>query len=57
MQSPVYQLAQVMLTALKVWEREERTLPWAQPLQKVHAMDEQRPHRQVPMQGTRLSLP
>lgn len=33
-----------MLTALNVWEREERTLPWAQTLQKVHPMEKQRPY-------------
>lgn len=54
MQLPVYLLAQVMLTTLKAWEREERTLLWAQPLQKVHVMSEQKPHGAV-SQGTRLS--
>lgn len=36
-----------MLTALKAWEKEERILLWAQPLQKVHVMAEQKPHGAV----------
>lgn len=40
MQLPVCQLAQVMLAARKAWEREEKALLWAQPLQKAHTRAE-----------------